>query len=417
MADLPPAMPDDMLLERVRNLDVNSFAYMKRKYSQMSLAEAGKELPQLGTLTAFNLPTHPQLQSRLLSLPQELRSMLYDFVFSDYDDPPEESEPHNQYPLDSLFRRPGYSGPPRISTMLTQTCQSIYNETWWMPFQNFRHTFYKCSSEASKPYETHLSRIWAALLPITQRRLAVPAAWHNNELRRAQVFISAAGLEEACCLSDMMDIPSFNPRHLTITVRHVDQWRWQQDQFLRISGRGLFRDTRYPNSLVELDLQFESLLRKQVQVDHVASEVVRSCYFRTHDERLLWPARDRTSTMIWRGSSTWHDVRWVGYESNEEPGLLTYYVRTIPFRPASLDDARVYDDSRLRDQIPHHIAYNGGLVQNGLKRSFTRSELDSINVDRSTPKDAILWKWARKQERERSSAAVMMLAMLSAGGS
>lgn len=429
MPETTPAALDDITLQRVRNLDVNTFAGMKRKYGQISLAEAGKELPQLGAVTDFKSPAHSQLQSRLVSLPQELRSMLYDLIFTEYETTTEEEPKQGeesrgyQYPLDSPLRRPGYTSPPRISITWTQTCQSIYKETWWMPFQHFHHTFYKCSSEPSSlsshpssySYDTHLSRIWAALLPITQRRLSIPAAWHNNELRQVQVFISASCLEESCCLSDMMDISSFNPRRLTITVRHVGQWRWQQDQSLRISSRGLFRDTEYPTSLVELDLQFESLRRKKDQIDYLTSEVARVCSFKKYDGTLLVPVRDRVATMMWQGSSTWDGVRWVGDENNEQPGLLTYYVSTIPFRPLSPHDTRTYGTDRR--EIPHHIQCQGAPTRHGTKHAFTLGELDSINVDRNTPKDAVLWKWARKQERERSSAAVVMLAMLSAGGS
>ena len=62
----------------------------------------------------------------------------------------------------------------------------------------------------------------------------VPA--RRKEVSNIQIFAQLYLLEPGQRLSQILPIPHFSPRTVTITLRHTDMWHWEQDVPIHIKS-------------------------------------------------------------------------------------------------------------------------------------------------------------------------------------
>lgn len=148
-------------------------------------------------------------------------------------------------------------------------------------------------------------------------------------ISHVHVFSQLYLLEPGDALQDLLNIEHFLPRRMTVTVRHTDFWNWENDDHLHIDSSWV-RRCRFPNSLVELKVDLESLERKALSVDYLADDAARGWFFTRKDGRRLVSCPEDIRVSTWTGQSTLNDERWIRDE--ERPGQLDYRIATITFR-------------------------------------------------------------------------------------
>jgi hypothetical protein len=169
-------------------------------------------------------------------------------------------------------------------------------------------------------------------------------------------------------MEKLLAIPFLGPRRLTLTIRHADWWYWEMDKPLRFEGgwiKGVCNVL--PSTVREVCIELESLERKKDQVDSIAKQMGERWFFKRKDGVVLHADATGRSNEVsrWRGTSTWHDVRWTRDET--EPGMIDYYLVSVTFWPEKVlerrggkasDQARhsaehdIFDPSQLSLRIP-----------------------------------------------------------------
>jgi hypothetical protein len=171
------------------------------------------------------------------------------------------------------------------------------------------------------------------------------------EIEHAQVFSSVRGLQTHA-LANILATPDFHPRHLTITIRHVDWQGWKEDLPLQIRGGWLEQlGHSLSPSTQEIVIELESLERKREQVDYIATHISRHWFIKRQDGEILYPDATEGSNTItqWNGSSVLHDTRWIRDESSAME--LEYYIVSVPFRERRIHRAGAQISQEARDGI------------------------------------------------------------------
>jgi len=258
-----------------------------------------------------------QEQSPLLwKLPLEIQREVFSYALTDYEDLT------NPYDLQTCYRRPDYLGPRRTDTALLRTCQRVYNEAWSMPWLNAQQTFFLTWSSRAPSRTTTVQAM--------QQKLQ---DYHNldakTKILNVQIFAQLCRLESGGEFQRILDMQYFQPQTITLTIRHTDFWNWESDNQLSI-GFYWVVSCRFPDSLKEFRLQFESLERKKEQVDIIASQAVEKWIFQRQDGLSLSPS-PKIQISRWSGCSTWEEVRWLRDEVRPEE--LDYYIATVSYFP------------------------------------------------------------------------------------
>ena len=135
----------------------------------------------------------------------------------------------------------------------------------------------------------------------------------------AQLFLLEPGGE----LSKLFGMRSFFPTDITLTLRYTDFWYWEDNVRLWIDPAWVNR-VKFPSSVKRFTMDFESISRRQGEIDHLANQAVEKWYFRRADGRRLVADPADITVSTWTGSSTFGDERWLRDEVR--PGQLDYYV-------------------------------------------------------------------------------------------
>jgi hypothetical protein len=270
---------------------------------------------------------HEQSQSALFSiLPGEIRNHIWNYALAEYQDETQ------LYDDATCYKRPEYLAPRKTETMLLRTCKRIYQEAWFLPWTNAEQIFYLTSSDRRPPRTTTPSAMQKTLLAISKTQ-TMPIIQH------VRVFPQLYMLENGQTLQGILNLDFFYPKVVTITIRHTDWWYWESDNNLHLDATWV-DFCRFPNSLTELRVAFESLERKKDQIDDVVKQAMEGWVFRRKDDTEL-SARDcKPEIMRWSGSATWGHHRWLRDETSANK--LDYYVSTVTWRPANspADDER-----------------------------------------------------------------------------
>ncbi|THV94224.1 hypothetical protein D6D26_07871 [Aureobasidium pullulans] len=279
--------------------------------------------PDSNTLKAADFASdsaHEQSQSSLFSvLPGEIRNHIWNYALADYQDETQ------LYDDATCYKRPDYLAPRKTDTVLLRTCKRIYQEAWFLPWTNAEQTFYLTSDDRRPPKTTTARRMQQTLFAIAKTQ-TMPVIQHVRVF--AQLYI----LENGARLQEILNLKFFYPKVITITIRHTDWWFWESDDNLRLDATWV-DFCRFPNSLTELRVAFESLERKKDQIDDVARQAAKNWIFRRRDDTELSAERCQPEIMKWSGKATWGHRRWVRDETG--PNKLDYYVSTVTWRPAN----------------------------------------------------------------------------------
>ncbi|PSK41871.1 hypothetical protein B9Z65_9257 [Elsinoe australis] len=260
------------------------------------------------TTTTLATP-NPQTQSSLFChLPAEIRSSIFSHVLA-----PCESLT-TRYPRNCLWNRPGHFAPLRTYTEILQTCKRIHSEAWYLLYKHTSLTLYLASfdrrpANSINPFvlEEQLSKLKEPL-----------------EAEDVQVFVQLFMLEDGDTLQDVLDLPNLEPRRVCVTVRHTDFWFWESDHPLRVRGRWVER-CRFPESVREVEVRFETLERKREQVEILGKQAREGWVFERKDGRSFRFKGEGVER--WTGSSTLNQMRWIRDEVR--PGELDYVVKSM----------------------------------------------------------------------------------------
>lgn len=270
---------------------------------------------------------HEQSQSALFSiLPGEIRNHIWNYALAEYQDETQ------LYDDATCYKRPEYLAPRKTETMMLRTCKRIYQEAWFLPWTNAEQIFYLTSSDRRPPRTTTPSAMQKTLLAISKTQ-TMPIIQH------VRVFPQLYMLESGQTLQGILNLEFFYPKVITITIRHTDWWYWESDNNLHLDAAWV-DFCRFPNSLTELRVAFESLERKKDQIDDVVKQAMEGWVFRRKDDTELSAKDCKPEIMRWSGSATWGHHRWLRDETS--PNKLDYYVSTVTWRPASspVDDEK-----------------------------------------------------------------------------
>ena len=149
-------------------------------------------------------------------------------------------------------------------------------------------------------------------------------------IQHVRVFPQLYLLENGQRLQEILNLSFFYPKIITITIRHTDWWFWESDNNLHFDATWV-GFCRFPNSLTELRVAFESLERKKDQIDDVVRQALEGWVFRRKDDTELSAKDCKPEIMRWSGSATWNYHRWIRDETG--PNKLDYYVSTVTWRP------------------------------------------------------------------------------------
>lgn len=303
-------------------------------------------MSNLQHLQGFKHHSCDQAQSFLLSqLPWEIRDLIYEYVFTDYEDM------DNAYALNTLYRRPGFYGPRKSDTALLRTCQVVYRDAWYKPWMTAQHTFFLTADDRAPPKTTSISQATSAAALVA--RLHPDAPQRRKEFANIQVFAQLWQLEPGHQLQEILNIPCFYPRSVTITIRHTDIWYWESDDPILIRAQWV-RTCRFPQSVKRILVQVETLERKRQQLYWVMKDMVESWEFLRRDDTVMSPAGD-VQFESWASTSIWNGERWVRDEEDTKPEQIALCLATAIFTPRGMKS----DDhgKNIRDlEVPAPLA-------------------------------------------------------------
>jgi hypothetical protein len=158
-------------------------------------------------------PQRSQTQSRLCSLPAEIRAIIFAFALSADDD---QSKP---YRPDRKYYRPGYHFHQKINISLLLTCKQVYSEARLLPVSANEHVFWLFNGP------------WKYINP-NSRNTARWDTWYfrlnedqKNAISRVHIFTQQAYLERLIT-TDARRFPC-KTRSLHLTFRNADWWSWE----------------------------------------------------------------------------------------------------------------------------------------------------------------------------------------------
>jgi hypothetical protein len=150
-----------------------------------------------------------QSDSPLFSvLPGEIRDRIFAYTLAEFEDT------LTAFDSDTCYRRPEYAAPRRSDTALLQTCQRVYHEAFFYPFALAEQILWLAWDSRRPSTVTTPEQL--------QPSLALMQKLHGDtELDSVRVFAQLCRLESGGALSEILDMPHFLPRSMTVTIRHT----------------------------------------------------------------------------------------------------------------------------------------------------------------------------------------------------
>jgi hypothetical protein len=292
----------------------------------------------------------PQTASPLWSVvPPEIRSNIFAHALADYPDP----SPDVHWGENTCYTRPSYFAPRRTDTALLRACRAAYAEGWHLPAL-LREQVCWLTAPDRRPSGHDWWRPLQTLKQVAEAQGAEAA-----EVARLRVFAQMVRLEGRA-LSFLFDTPFLAPRQLTLTIRHTDWWWWEHEQPLRFEAGWLAHaSARMPASVREFIIELESLEKKKVQVDAIATQMRQKWFFKRRDGAILYPDLSDGGVEVsrWRGTSTWGGETWTRDETQE--GCIDYYIVAVAFR------------------LDHAVQRRGGVVNPETRAAAEAGDFDS----------------------------------------
>ncbi|KAI8722426.1 hypothetical protein NCS52_00386500 [Fusarium sp. LHS14.1] len=287
-----------------------------------------KKKPEPTPKDILSVSDNPQSGSPLFKLlPAEVRNQIFALALTDYEDP----SPDNHYDNNTCFTRPSYFAPRKTDTTLLRTCRAVYRECRFLPFMLTEQLHWLSFDERAPPeydVDTAVDKLHA-----TAKEIAQQMGQEQVQIEGIRAFPQMFKLE-AGDLEMLLGTPYMDPKRLTVTIRHADWWYWEDDAPLRFEGTWIrdVSDVLSP-SLNEICIEMETLERKKRQVDRLAKMMIERWFFKKRDGTVLVADTEGSTRQEsrWRGTSRWHNKRWVRDET--EQGVIDYYIVSVTFRP------------------------------------------------------------------------------------
>ncbi|KAI8683202.1 hypothetical protein NCS56_00444400 [Fusarium sp. Ph1] len=269
----------------------------------------------------LSIPDNPQSGSPLFKLlPAEVRNQIFALALTDYED----TSPDNHYDGNTCFTRPSYFAPRRTDTTLLRTCRAVYRECRFLPFMLTEQLHWLSFDERAPPeydVDTAVDKLHATAMEIAQQM-----GQEQVQIEGIRAFPQMFKLEGGE-LGRLLMSPYMDPKRLTITIRHADWWNWEDDAPLRFESSWIsdVSDVLSP-SLNEICIEMETLERKKRQVDRIAKMMIERWFFKKPDGTVLVADTEGSTRQEsrWRGTSRWHNKRWIRDETEE--GVIDYYI-------------------------------------------------------------------------------------------
>ncbi|OLN96798.1 hypothetical protein CCHL11_02286 [Colletotrichum chlorophyti] len=240
-------------------------------------------------------PIDCQLQSPLFNvLPGEIRNEIFALALVQFEDD------ENAYPVDSYWRRPGFSGPYKSSSSLLQTRKRAHLE-----------------GQKGWSGDGAFDRFFDTLTP-----------QQSEVLQYVRLFTQMFWLEDGSCLNRLFRHPNFRPAKLTMTIRYSDWWFWEDDEPLRMSEYWLAQFCGSPG-LRELKVEYETVSRKKKEMMKI---VERNKKWRLAIEGEDGPLSAEGTSLVewkWTGMSRFEGREWLHHGGAD---TMEYVVVTDTWR-------------------------------------------------------------------------------------
>lgn len=219
----------------------------------------------MSTTSANLAKCNSQSQSRLFSLPRELRDLIYEFALSPWDN---RARP---YGTREYYYRPDRVAKHMVLTDLLLSCRRVWLEANTKAIKQWRPAFWCGRGPGGREEETFFPNM-------TDNNLRNVT---NIQIHMQMFEIEPmADMETGEALIAAFFDPSlrrrgFNPRILRITIRHTDWWYWEDDEPLRLEDGWVQALLNAPlASCVEmLELELETLERKKDQLEPIVERL------------------------------------------------------------------------------------------------------------------------------------------------
>ncbi|GME40885.1 hypothetical protein BKCO1_8000147 [Neofusicoccum parvum] len=303
---------DTAVLEEVRlehvAVDVGLAASHPSKRESARLRRVARRSlrQQLRAISPSN--SHPQRQSPLWSkLPPELRNEIFTLAVSQHYDL---SRP---YLKNSWYYRPGYTHAFRVYTDLLLTCRLAYWETNAIPLSTATLPIWEDRGPADAP----------------QWRFGEWTANNTALLNHVHFFVRRPNGHW------YKPVPQFRPNRITVTIRHTSWYGWPNDKPLMILDTWRCGITppgaKFPSSLQELTIEFETLQRKKHQLDDIIANKAVNWRYHREDDTVLLPLATPPKYSKWTGAADFGGVKWRLAHGSQE--TVDYYVVAMTWKP------------------------------------------------------------------------------------
>jgi len=258
--------------------------YTQRRFPCLSKAVEHKARRTVSIATDATLENlakcHPQAQSPLFPLPQELRDLIYAFALA-----PWNSRAH-AYGTREYYYRPDCVAKHMVLTDLLLTCRRVWLEANAVAIKQWRPRFwYGRGPELETWVPGHAHRGAHAkhnrfLAPMTDHTLrnVTNLQLHAQMFRIEPMRYPASSEHHLASLFDPALLRrGFAPRKLRITIRHTDWWYWESDEPLRFEDGWVqaLLDAPLAGYVEIFELELETLERKLDQLQPIIERLTK----------------------------------------------------------------------------------------------------------------------------------------------
>ncbi|KAL4950579.1 hypothetical protein BDW69DRAFT_197146 [Aspergillus filifer] len=298
------------------------------------------------------------------TLPPELRSLVFTFALSPYED-------HSKsYAKETYWTRPGYNAPRRTCTALLRTCKAIYAEAWYMPFALAEHTFYLTGNDrAPQDGRSAAPMQFAKCLELLHKSHSA----HREAEGKGEKPLE---MGDICIFPQLYML---EPGTRLVTIRYTDFWFWESTEKLRIKGRWV-DECVFPESVKRVVVDFEMIERRKEEVDIIVAQALERWIFKRKDDRVFTAKKEDLTVSRWTGSSMFGGRRWIRDEVR--PGELDYYVLTATWKVNSEKDSAVMMQSPTWGTSNSNVAVPNDFVQ-PVPPFLGAANLDYIDLQRA----------------------------------
>lgn len=165
-------------------------------------------LLQYTPLHTQDLIINPQHDSPLYNgrIPPEIRDQIFSYALTEFT----KSDPESQYPTDTNFKRPGYTGKRALTIALLSTCRRTYMETYHLPMIRKEHVFYHRRHPPGFVQEE--KQYFDRMVP-----------WQLAMVKEVQIFVQLFWLEQSFPNLARQEFMQ-GIEKLTLTIRRGDWW-------------------------------------------------------------------------------------------------------------------------------------------------------------------------------------------------